>query len=159
MMVSALTVAGTATTGCGSDNQEYKNVPVITEDVTKRTMDGYAQEIATAIGSQLTNYDANSESCSDSSDKMSQYVYSTIANGQIFVPQERHAALLAQLRQQWQARGFTVDLDVQASGKRDAELVVYSPDRFRIRLIETTPPTAFALMISSPCRKSPTPLS
>jgi hypothetical protein len=66
---------------------------------------------------------------------------------------------LARLRDQWKQQGYTVTDDRTFPDGKSGTVVVRSPgDDVRIRVESSSPPVAFALMISTPCYESDEPL-
>lgn len=159
IMAGWLSIVGLAT-GCANPFSESKddNVQTIVEADTKKAVDQYARHVAEVAGAELTRYETNSAPCTGRLGENSTDVYTTQGSGQIFVPQTRHAGILAELREQWKAQGYTVETDRRMPAETGNELAVRTPDGFRIRLIDTEPPVALSLLINSPCRRSPTPM-
>ena len=158
--VSALVMATASTAGCGNPLNEPKdeNVETVAEAETLKTIEGYAQRIADVAGVQLVEYETNSAPCTGPLDETTKDIYTTLGAGQLFVPEERHAAILDELLKEWQARGYEVEIDERKPASPGDELAVYTTDRFRLRVTNTSPPTALSLLINSPCRRSPVPL-
>lgn len=143
--------------GCVTSDSGKKEtkVEIVSEEDTKRAVDEYAIHIATAAGGELKNIGVNAASCAGAGDESSRSVYYVQGSSQVFVPEERHAAILASLWDSWRQQGFTMEVQRSASAGGSDELAVNSPDGFRIRLISTEPPTALSLLIHSPCRARP----
>ena len=73
----------------------------------------------------------------------------------LFVPGERHDAILEDLRRRWQGRGYRNIKQVKVSERGFALLEANTSEGFNLILESAAPAVALALGINSPCRRSP----
>ena len=72
---------------------------------------------------------------------------------------DKHVETLARIREKWRAQGWTITEDTtSANGKEGALAAKTNSDGYSISLTSTSPPTAFALLVNSPCYRSTDPL-
>lgn len=129
------------------------DVETVAEDQTKHEVEEYARQVATAAGQELKAIgDVDSVPCTGRNGESSTDIYTIYGMYQLPVPRERHASLFAELREQW--RSYRVET-YRASASEGGELALRTPDQFRIHFETAVEGRSLALMINSPCRRSP----
>ncbi|HYN95506.1 MAG TPA: hypothetical protein VES42_16790 [Pilimelia sp.] len=160
--LAALTVATGALAGCtggpAPPEKEGANVDTVVESETRRQVEQRAGQIASLVGEDLKVIGVTSVPCTGKAGESSDASYWTGGTYQLFLPARQHAGTLARLREQWLRDGYTIGTYQTADDGRADKLEATAPDRFTVSVTSTTPPTALALSVTSPCRLSPTPL-
>ncbi len=149
-VIACLTLAALTLTGCTGANVETKTEADATTLVQQR-----AEQIATLIGSPLEEPATNAAGCTGKLGETSDNVFSVQGAYQIPVPTEQQLTTLARLRDAWKANGYTIT-DDRTVGTTEGVLAAKTRDGYDMSVESTRPPTAFALLIHSPCFRFPT---
>ena len=149
--VTALTAAAIMLTGCTGANVDEK-----TETEAKAFVQHYADQVSALIGSPLEEPAVSSSTCTGKGGESDRQIFSIQGAYQIAVPTEQQTATFNRVRDAWKANSYTIT-DDRAIQTNDGVLTAKTPEGVAIDLETTRPPTAVALIIHSPCFKSPAP--
>ena len=130
-----------------------------TVDDVKAKVQQAADQVAATIGAGLTNPAVSPATCeAPAGGKEDDKVFYVQGAYQIPVAPEQQVPTLAKLRDQYKQQGYTVKDDRTAADTNTGTLTVVAPDdTFTISVQSTSPPQAVALLIHTPCYRSPTP--
>jgi hypothetical protein len=144
--------------GCSDRTGKDDAMKTISEADAISQVNRYAQSVADLIGtSKPENPKASGAACEGKAGEFSEDVYYVQGSYQIPLPNEQHVATLGRLRDQWRERGYTVKDDRTFPEQNRGILVVNDPaDGYTVWIQSTKPPTALALIIHTPCYRSPT---
>lgn len=152
---AVLCVIALMTTGCIGEGDKVKDLPKVPRTEALRMVDDYANRTVALLGGEakLENPGSAMPPCEGPDGETTETVYYAAGHYQIApVPEELQLATLRRLRDQFRQQGYTIKRDRVFPDGKTGELAVISPtDEFEIHLESTDPPTAFALMVSSPC--------
>jgi hypothetical protein len=146
---TALMFVAGCTTITGADVQSKSEADAIT--VVQQRADALAQ----VIGAALINPSNQPGPCSGKLGETDRDIFAVQGAYNVDLPVEKHSDALARLRDQWKADGYTIT-DDRAIGSAGV-IAAKAPDGFSFTVQSTTPPTGFAVLVHSPCFKSPTP--
>ncbi len=149
--VTWLTASAIMLAGCTGANVDEK-----TETEAKALVQQYADQVSALIGSRLEEPTLSSSACSGKGGESDRQIFSIQGAYQIAVPTEQQTATFNRVRDAWKANGYTIT-DDRTIKTNDGVLAAKTPDGVDIDIETTRPPTAVALLIHSPCFKSPTP--
>lgn len=151
--------------GCGLFGDGKDDMRQMSEAQAAAEVQRYADQVAAAMGSPLINPGTHSAPCDSDgvlnrADESVRYM-SGFYN--VMLPAAQHLPTLARLRDQWRAQGWKIIEDqVQPNNLTGSLAATTVPDDFAISLTGTGEhngqPTAFMLMIGSPCYRSTDPV-
>ncbi|MEU6202772.1 hypothetical protein ABZ814_04185 [Micromonospora musae] len=153
----------TTSTACSSpdDPQDRKTTDVQTAseaDITRQVND-YANQVATTVGSSLTNPTTSSAPCEGQRGEMDESIRTVQGTYNIAVTPGKQLDILAQLRDQWRNQGWAITEDrTFPNGTEGTITAKTSPDSYSLTVTGTKEPTALAILIHSDCYKSTDPL-
>jgi len=128
-------------------------------DDVKAQVQQRAEQIATVIGGSLQNPAVSPATCeAPAGGKEDDDVYCVQGAYQVPVTPDQQLSTLAKLRDQWKQQGYTIKDDRTFSEPNAGTVTAVAPDdQFSISVETTSPPQAMALIIHTPCYRSPTP--
>lgn len=144
--------AAIALAGCTSEgaNVESKTEADVTAAVQQR-----ADKVAILIGQALREPATNASPCTGKLGETDRQVFTVQGAYNLTMPAEQQLETVAKVRDTWRAEGYEITDDrvVGAQGV----LAAKAPDGYRFYLQGTAPRAALALLVNSPCYRSPTP--
>jgi hypothetical protein len=149
--VAALLAAAMLTlTACSGDDVEPKPEADVTAVVQQ-----HADAIAAVAGQQLTNPKVRAGGCTDPSGNVSDSVYTVqgVYNLPAPIAGEKHLDVIARVRDDWKAKGYTITDDRTVAADRGVA-AARTPDGYKLD-IETGDPRGFAVFVDSPCYERP----
>ncbi|WP_130507947.1 hypothetical protein [Krasilnikovia cinnamomea] len=117
----------------------------------------YAEDIRSTIGGQFTKQGESSMACTGKLGETSDDVYSVQGAYQITLAPEKQLPTLAQFREQWKAKGWKITEDETFGENRGKLSASTGDDGYELNLTTAKTPEWLAVLIYSPCYKSPTP--
>jgi hypothetical protein len=128
-------------------------------DDVKAKVQEAADQVATTIGANLTNPAVSPATCElPAGGEEDDAVFYVQGAYQIPVAPQQQVPTLAKLRDQYKQQGYTIKDDRTGAENNTGTLTVVAPDdSFTISVQSTSPPQAVALIIHTPCYRSPTP--
>ncbi|MEV4641326.1 hypothetical protein AB0J80_28685 [Actinoplanes sp. NPDC049548] len=150
LTVTAACLALTACTSTGAD------VETKTEADAKAAVQQYADQLAGAIGGGLLNVGVNASPCTGKFGETDSDVYTVSGVYQVPLPAERHHDTMDKLKNLWTANGWKITDDRRFEGT-DGVIAAKTSDGYALNVESTTSGQNVAVMVSSPCFKSPTP--
>jgi hypothetical protein len=116
-----------------------------------------ADQVAQVIGAALTNPSNRPGPCSGKLGETDSDIFAVQGAYNIDQPVEKHVETFTKLRDRWKADGYTITADRTFGVDGSGVITAKSPDGFSFNVESTSPPTGFAVLVHSPCYKSPTP--
>jgi hypothetical protein len=147
-------VAAAALTACTSSTGA--DVESKSEADATAAVQQHADRIAGVLGSPLLNPSTNPGPCSGQRGETGRDIFAVQGAYQVTMPVEKHTGTLARLRDLWKADGYTIT-DDRSFGDGAGVLAARSPEGYSVNVESTSPPSALALLVHSPCFRSPTP--
>ncbi|RKN24185.1 hypothetical protein D7147_04155 [Micromonospora musae] len=153
----------TASAACTSPDDPYDrkaaDVQTASEADITRQVNDYANQVATTIGSPLSNSTTSSAPCEGSGGEMDESIRTVQGVYNIAVTPGKHLDILAQLRDQWRNQGWAITEDrTFPNGIEGTITAKTTPDSYSLTVTGTKEPTALAILIHSDCYKSTDPL-
>jgi hypothetical protein len=152
--LTALTATALVLSACTSITGA--NVDTKSEADTTAAVQQYADQISAAVGGPLTNAATNAAPCTGKLAETHSDVYTVQGTYRIAVPAEQHVATAARLRDTWKANGWKIT-DDRTFNNTEAVVTAETPDGFNVNVESTKSGANIAIMVNSPCYKSPTP--
>ena len=146
-LAAAVALAGCTTEGA---NVESKTEADVTAAVQQR-----AEKVATLIGQALREPATNASPCTGKLGENDRQVFTVQGAYNLTMPAEQQLETVAKVRDTFKADGYEITDDRVVSGQ--GVLAAKAPDGYSFYLQSTSPPTALALLVNSPCYRSPTP--
>lgn len=146
-LAAAVALAGCTTEGA---NVESKTEADVTAAVQQR-----AETVATLIGQALREPATNASPCTGRLGENDRQVFTVQGAYHLSMPAERQLETVAKVRDTFKADGYEITDDRVVAGQ--GVLAARAPDGYSFYLQSLSPPTALALLVNSPCYRSPTP--
>jgi hypothetical protein len=146
-------------TGC--DSPEGKDdVKQVSHADARTLVDGYLRQVISAVGgTPNAEPDFLPSPCEGQRGELSEFIYSMRGGAQLPLPEAEQLGTLARLRDSWRQQGYTIVEDRTFPDGKSGTVVVRSPaDGVRIAVDSTSPATALAIRVSTPCYQSDVPL-
>ncbi len=147
-VAAAALTACTAITGADVESK--------TESDATAAVQQHADGIAQAIGSSLTNPSTRPGPCTGKLGESDREIFAVQGAYNVDLSVEKHAPTFARLRDLWNANGHTIT-DDRTLGDGTGVITAKTKDGYSFNVQSTAPPTGLALLVHSPCFKSPTP--
>jgi hypothetical protein len=140
------------------------NVDTKTEADATTAVQQYADQVADVAGSSLIDPATTASPCTGTGTgtgtgklgEADRDVFTMQGAYQIALPVEKHIDTISRLRDMWKANGYSITDDRTVGGNRGV-IAAKTGDGFSFTVQSTTPPTMVAVLVHSPCYKSPTP--
>ncbi|MGK5444586.1 hypothetical protein ACSNN7_22565 [Micromonospora sp. URMC 105] len=158
--LAAVLVIATAT-ACspGEKKEQPTDMKSASEAEITGQVNQYANQVAALVGNPLFNPATSSAPCSGRGGELDEKIRTVQGAYNVNLAAGRHVDTLARIREQWRAQGWTITEDVTSSNGREGALAAKTtPDGYSLSLTSTSPPTALALLVNSPCYRSTDPL-
>jgi hypothetical protein len=117
----------------------------------------YAEDIRTAAGGEYTKQAETALACTGRLGETSDDVFSVQGAYQITLAPDRQLPFLAELRGQWKAKGWEITTDETIAPNRGKLAAKTGEDGFDLTLTTVKTSQWLAILVHSPCYKSPTP--
>jgi hypothetical protein len=147
--VAALTALAGCTDGGAVDTKTEADVNAVIRQ--------YAEDIRTATGSEYTKQAETALACTGKLGETSDDVFGVQGAYQITLAPDRQLPTLAQLREQWKAKGWKITTDETIATNRGKLSATTGEDGYTLTLTTAKTPQWLGILIHSPCYKSPTP--
>jgi hypothetical protein len=143
--------AAIALTGC----TEGANVESRTEADVTAAVQQRAEKVATLIGQALREPATNASPCTGKLGENNRQVFTVQGAYNLTMPAEQQLETVAKVRDTWQTEGYEIT-DDRVVGDQGV-LAAKAPDGYSFYLQTKPPSAALALLVNSPCYRSPTP--
>lgn len=132
------------------------DVDTKTEADAKAAVQQYAAQIAGVIGAGLQNPAENASPCTGKLGETDSDVYTMLGTYQVDLAPDRHPDTMTRLKDLWTANGWKITEDRRFGGV-EGVIAAKTTDGYSISAESTTSGAKVAVMVGSPCFKSPTP--
>jgi hypothetical protein len=146
-LAAAIALAGCTTEGA---EVESKTEADVTAAVQQR-----AEQVASLIGQALREPATNASPCTGKLGETDRQVFTVQGAYDVTMPAAQQLGAVAKVRDSWKADGYEITDDRVVGGR--GVLAAKAPDGYRFYLQSKSPADALALLINSPCHRSPTP--
>jgi glutamine cyclotransferase len=145
----ALTAVAGCTDGGAVDTKTEADVNVIVRQ--------YAEDIRAATGGEYTKQGETALACTGKLGETGDDVFGVQGAYQISLSPDRQLPTLAQLREQWKAKGWQITEDETIATNRGKLAATTGENGFTLTLTTAKTPEWLGILIHSPCYRSPTP--
>ncbi|HLL66302.1 MAG TPA: hypothetical protein VK453_11225 [Micromonosporaceae bacterium] len=148
----AIACAAMLTLGIWIGGRDGDDVKVMAETDVTRRVHQYAEEAVGLLDNLPLN---NSAEVAAKCDKDGGELFYVQGTYQVPMPIEEHFTTLAQIRDQWAAKGYQVTNQHNAPEGTGTVTVTIPDDGYTITMQSAKPPQAFELLVRSACYRAP----
>jgi uncharacterized lipoprotein len=133
------------------------NVETKTEDDVRKVVQQYADEVKAITGGEWTMQSPTAMPCTGKLGESSDDVFTVQGAYQVPLAADKQLSTLAQIREQWKAKGWNITADEQIGDNRGKLAGSTGDGGYELTLTTVKDPNWLGILVHSPCYKSPTP--